>query len=149
MSFLKKLLILGLLLALLVPNQPLLAQMSASGGGGTAMGDGVGGPNPPMRNVFLNVLWGSLTGGMLYTGLNILDDTKSKGERYGFTNMTAKFIEGATYGGIGGLFVGVYLSMSGISFDPNRTRVVGGEDFRPIHWRGPGEVELAHFHYHF
>ncbi len=79
--------------------------------------------NPPMRNVFFNVLWGSMAGGMTYVSLSILDDSKPKGERYSFKNLTSKFILGATGGGLLGLAAGAYFSLSDISFDPNRSRI--------------------------
>lgn len=76
-----------------------------------------------MRNVFLNVLWGSLTTGMVYVSWNFLDNTHPKGERYSFSQITAKFVEGATYGSVLGLATGVYLSLGNISFDPGRSRI--------------------------
>ena len=78
---------------------------------------------PPMRNVFLNVLWGSMAGGITYAGFRMLDDTKEKSERYSFTYITEQFVYGATAGGLVGLGVGVYLSISGIGFDANRSRI--------------------------
>ena len=80
-------------------------------------------PQPPMENVFFNVLWGSLTGGMLMMGWSSLDDSKPEEERYGVSNLSVQFLTGATYGGLLGLITGVYLSMKGISFDENRTKI--------------------------
>ena len=80
-------------------------------------------PQPPMQNVFFNVLWGSLTGGMLMMGWSMLDDSKTTDERYTVNNMSSQFLSGATYGGLLGLAVGVYLSFKGITFDENRTKI--------------------------
>ena len=79
--------------------------------------------NPPMRNIFLNVLWGSLAGGTVWLGYTTLDDTKDKSKQKKNKNMVGQFAVGATYGGIGGLFLGLYLSLTGIEFDPNLTRI--------------------------
>ena len=79
--------------------------------------------NPPMKNVFYNVLWGSIGGGVVYWGWMLLDDSTPAEERYGFNYMKENVAYGATYGGIIGLALGVYLSMKGISFDANRTRI--------------------------
>ncbi|MDH5559559.1 MAG: hypothetical protein OEY59_01730 [Deltaproteobacteria bacterium] len=73
----------------------------------------------PMRNVFLNVVWGSLAGGMSYMGLSLLDDSKPQEEKYSFSNMTTQFIYGATYGGLLGLAAGVYFTISNITFRPS------------------------------
>jgi len=79
--------------------------------------------NVRMRNVFLNVLWGSLVGGLTYTGISFLDDQVAESERYSASNIFTKFVSGATYGGIVGLGAGVYLSFSNISFDQGMTRI--------------------------
>lgn len=78
---------------------------------------------PPMENVFFNVLWGSLTGGMLMMGWATLDDDKPADERYTTSNMTKQFLSGATYGGLLGLVAGVYISFQGITFDENLTKI--------------------------
>jgi len=101
----------------------------------------------PMRNVFYNVLWGSVTGGMVYSGLNILDDTRSKGERYSFSRMTGQFVLGATYGGLAGLAAGVYFSMTDISFDPSRSRIAEAP-IRATRIHGD-EVLLANYQFQF
>ena len=80
-------------------------------------------PQPPMENVFLNVLWGSIAGGTVLMSWSILDDKVERSERYKLSRLTEKFVVGATYGGIIGLAVGTILSMSETSFDPNRTRI--------------------------
>ena len=97
-------------------------------------GDNIAAPmvmraDPPMKNVFHNVLWGSMAGGLIYMGLNILDDAKTKEERYSFSNLTVQFITGATYGGIGGLGVGTYLSILGVSFDSGQSRIAHNLDY--------------------
>jgi len=124
---LKKLLNLLLVLVLLTAAaQTALAQQPGAPGAGADPGAAMPmlvRPEPPMKNVFFNVLWGSVAGGMAYSSLVILDDTKSKSEKYKFKFLTIQFITGATYGGILGLGTGVYLSMSGISFDPSRSRI--------------------------
>ena len=78
---------------------------------------------PPMENIFFNVLWGSIAGGTVSMGWSVLDDSKSSEERYKFNNMTAAFIQGATYGGVIGLIAGVYFSLEDITFDEGRTRI--------------------------
>lgn len=80
-------------------------------------------PQPPMENVFFNVLWGSLTGGMLMMGWATLDDAKPAEERYTSSNMTTQFLSGATYGGLVGLIAGIYFSFQGITFDESRTKI--------------------------
>jgi hypothetical protein len=82
-----------------------------------------GRPQPPMENVFFNVLWGSLTGGMLVMGWATLDDNKSTDERYTVNYLTSQFLSGATYGGLIGLIAGVYISFKGITFDENRAKL--------------------------
>ena len=139
---LKKLLILLLLLALLGANaQPARAQQPAAPNGGADPGAAMPmltRPEPPMKNVFFNVLWGSVVGGMVYSSMVILDDTKSKSEKYKFKFLTVQFITGATGGGIVGLVTGIYLSMSGISFDPSRSRIA--HQLPPL----PGGWEVQH-----
>lgn len=92
-------------------------------------------PQPPMQNVFFNVLWGSLTGGMLMMGWSTVDDSKEPDERYTVSNMTSQFLSGATYGGLISLAVGVYLSFKGITFDESRSRLAvlqaPSQDFFP------------------
>ena len=78
---------------------------------------------PPMRNIFFNVLWGSVAGGMGYMSLSVFDSNKTKEEKYAFNNLTNKFIIGATGGGVVGLAFGAYFSLSDITFDPNQSRI--------------------------
>lgn len=78
---------------------------------------------PPMRNVFYNVLWGSLCGGMVIMGWSTLDDSETEEDRYSFSSLTTQFLTGATYGGIAGLVAGVYFSVKGIKFDEDLTRI--------------------------
>jgi hypothetical protein len=80
-------------------------------------------PQPPMENVFFNVLWGSLTGGMLMMGWSTLDDSKPEDERFGTSNLSMQFLAGATSGGLLGLIAGVYISMKGITFDESRSKI--------------------------
>lgn len=88
-------------------------------------------PQPPMQNVFFNVLWGSLTGGMLMMGWATLDDSKSTDERYTVSHLSNQFLAGATYGGILGLAAGVYISMKGITFDQSKSQIVFMEPVKP------------------
>lgn len=116
----------------LASTTPLVAQEA----GGDAGGEPIAAPiavraDPPMKNVFHNVLWGSMAGGLVYMGLSILDDSKTKEERYSFKQLTVQFITGATYGGIGGLGVGVYLSLLGVSFDSGRSRIAHNINYYP------------------
>ena len=80
-------------------------------------------PQPPMENVFFNVLWGSVVGGLLSLGWATLDDSKEVDERFTVSNMTNQFLIGATYGGFLGLAAGIYLSIQGITFDENKTKI--------------------------
>ena len=111
---------------------PLIAQEAAAG---DPAGDPAAGPamvmraDPPMKNVFHNVLWGSMAGGLVFMGWSILDDSKPKEERYSFTTLTVQFITGATYGGLGGLGVGTYLSILGVSFDSGKSRIAHNIDY--------------------
>ena len=96
-------------------------------------------PQPPMKNVFMNVLWGSIAGGTMMTSWKILDDSKEKSERYKVRELTGNFIVGATYGGLVGLVVGVVLSMRSMTFDASRTRIAFLSP--PVY----GEPTLGHF----
>lgn len=158
MSLIKRLMVLALAFSLLSPA-PLWAQQPAQpapgGAGAPAPQAGAGGGmalgaagQPQMKNVFLNVLWGSLTGGLVYTGLNVVDDSRTKGERYSFSRMTTQFITGATYGAFLGLGTGVYLSLAGISFDPNRSRISQTAPLQPRRLHGD-EVLLANYRFTF
>jgi hypothetical protein len=80
-------------------------------------------PLPPMENIFYNVLWGSITGGSVMMAWSIIDDSVPKTERQSFSSLRNKFVEGATYGGVLGLVIGVYLSMNNIVFDEGKTRI--------------------------
>ncbi len=115
---------------------------------------------PPMKNVFLNVLWGSLTGGLLLTGWATLDDSIASEERFKFSRLTEQFLVGATYGGILGMGAGVYLSIRGITFDQNRSRIAFYPDYQndPAGQRffatsksvkGKGSINLLNIHYKF
>lgn len=86
-------------------------------------------PQPPMKNVFLNVLWGSLCGGFVLLGWSTLDDSVPSDERFKFSRMTEQFLVGATYGGILGMGAGVYFSIRGITFDENRSRIAFYPDY--------------------
>lgn len=80
-------------------------------------------PQPPMQNVFYNVLWGSATGGMIMMGWSFLDDSNTEEERYSVSSAQIQFLTGATYGGILGLIVGLYLSFTGVKFDESQTKI--------------------------
>jgi hypothetical protein len=80
-------------------------------------------PQAPMENVFFNVLWGSVVGGMLRMGWSTVDDSETEEQRYTVSNLTTQFLWGATYGGLLGLGAGIYLSMQGITFDENLTKI--------------------------
>jgi len=107
-----------------------------------------------MKNVFYNVLWGSFTGGMAYMSLTILDDSRDASEKYSFKFLTTQFIYGATVGGLIGLGVGTYLSMSGVTFDENLSRIAhytpvpGLEDERP-NLRRAGRLPLIQYNLKF
>jgi hypothetical protein len=78
---------------------------------------------PPMQNVFFNVLWGSLSGGMLMAGWATVDDSETESTRYSVSYLSNQFLTGATYGGILGLVAGVYLSLKEITFDESLSRI--------------------------
>ncbi len=80
-------------------------------------------PNPPMKNIFYNVLWGSITGGIIMSSWSVLDDSKPKEDRQSVSSLTGNFVVGATYGGVLGWLAGVYLSMQNITFDEGKTRI--------------------------
>ncbi|PCI29890.1 MAG: hypothetical protein COB67_02985 [SAR324 cluster bacterium] len=71
----------------------------------------------PMESIFHNVLWGSLAGGVVYSGLLLVDDSKTREERQKAANLTTQFVIGATVGGLIGLGAGVYFSLFGITFE--------------------------------
>jgi len=96
-------------------------------------------PQPPMENVFFNVLWGSLVGGMLVMGWSTLDDSVDSDQRYRFSRLSEQFLIGATYGGILGLITGVYLSIKGITFDENLSRIA----HNPLN--EPDRIQGQHF----
>lgn len=95
-------------------------------------------PQAPMQNVFFNVLWGSVTGGVLLAGWTAIDDSKPAEERFTLSHMSKQFLVGATWGGFLGLAAGVYLSIKGITFDENRSRIVFLPQFKtnsqPLHY---------------
>lgn len=155
MSLFKRFLVLTLACLMLLPSLSWAQQPGGAAAPGPAPGPagppaaGLGtATQPQMKNVFLNVLWGSLSGGLIYTGLNIVDDTRTEGERYSFSRMTTQFITGATYGAVAGLGVGVYLSLAGISFDPGRSRISSAEPIGPRRIHGD-ELLLAHYQLRF
>jgi len=115
---------------------------------------------PPMKNVFMNVLWGSFTGGLLLMGWATLDDSIPSEDRFKFSRLTEQFLVGATYGGILGMGAGIYLSIRGITFDQNRSRIAFYPDYRndPAGQRffatsksvnGKGSINLLNIHYKF
>ena len=115
---------------------------------------------PPMKNVFLNVLWGSLSGGMLLMGWSTLDDSISSDERYKFSRLSEQFLVGATNGGILGMVAGVYLSIRGITFDENLSRIAFYPDYdqnpegqrffaTSSAFKSSDSVNLLNFHFKF
>ena len=133
---------------------PTFAQEAAADGGAIAA-PAMGRPDPPMKNVFHNVLWGSVAGGLVYMSLTILDDSKTTEERYSFKQLTIQFITGATYGGLGGLGAGVYLSLIGVSFDSNRSRIAHqfphapGLESDPMTIMASDQIPLMQYNYKF
>lgn len=116
-------------------------------------------PQPPMENVFFNVLWGSATGGMLMMGWGTIDDSKTTEERYRFQYLTTMFITGATYGGVLGLIAGVYFSVKGIRFDESRLKLAVLTPPSPDLYKAysyqarseplAGKIQLLHLNYSF
>lgn len=117
-------------------------------------------PQVPMENVFFNVLWGSLTGGMLMMGWAMLDDAKPSSERYTLSNASKQFLSGATYGGLLGLAAGIYISFKGVTFDESRLKIAflkppiplpdthSQEGSSPIHL-GSSNLDLIQLKYDF
>ena len=88
---------------------------------------------PIMENVFFNVVWGSLWGVMMGTSVAVIESEKKTSPG----DLTKRTARGATIGGILGLGVGIYMSFSGIGFDPQRSTFfadesTGGESVAPI-----------------
>lgn len=132
---LKKLLICAVITVLLVTGtQPAIGQVT-----GQLPPEAIATQSqPPMKNVFLNVLWGALSGGFLLMGWSTLDDSIDSEERFRFSRMTNQFLVGATYGSILGLGAGVYFSIRGITFDSSRSRIALYPDYS-------GNPEGQHF----
>ena len=84
---------------------------------------------PPMENVFLNVLWGSMSGGLAYMGLLLLDDSVDETERFSGGKMFANFVSGATLGGMLGLGFAIFVSYAEISFPANRLTPLNQYDY--------------------
>ena len=74
-------------------------------------------PKAVMENVFFNVVWGSVLGGLLVTGIAIIGaEVKSSPD-----DVSDKVFEGLTIGGVLGLGVGIWLVTTGISFHPKQS----------------------------
>ncbi|MCP4298770.1 MAG: hypothetical protein GY786_24575 [Proteobacteria bacterium] len=73
----------------------------------------------PMVAIFNNVLWGSVAGGVAFAGLHMIDDSKTTEERYKISSILDESVVGATWGGIIGLGVGIYMSLLGVTFENN------------------------------
>jgi len=73
------------------------------------------GQKPIMENVFFNVVWGSVLG-MMLGGAAATIEAEVKTQPYQLSDRVAL---GATWGGLAGLGVGIWLANNGISFDPS------------------------------
>ena len=72
------------------------------------------GEKPIMENVFFNVVWGSVLGMLLGTSAATIEsDVKTQP-----TDLSNRVALGATWGGILGLGIGIWLATNGITFDP-------------------------------
>ena len=79
------------------------------------------GSKPVMENVFFNVVWGSVMGGLLATGVAIIgSEVKSSPE-----DVSDKVFEGLTWGGVLGLGLGLWLVTTGVSFHPEQSLFFG------------------------
>ena len=79
------------------------------------------GPQPVMENVFFNVVWGSVMGGLLATSVAIIgSEVKSSPD-----DVSDKVFEGLTWGGVLGLGLGIWLVTTGISFHPEQSLFFG------------------------
>lgn len=82
---------------------------------------------PIMENVFFNVVWGSILGGLL-AGSSAVLATDTPTSPPGARDTVAL---GATYGGLVGLGVGIWLGFSGATFDPKRSLFFSGIERGP------------------
>ena len=79
------------------------------------------GPKPVMENVFFNVMWGSLVGGLLAAGITIIGSE----EKSSPDDVSDKVFEGLTFGGVLGLGLGLWLVTTGVSFHPEQSLFFG------------------------
>lgn len=87
---------------------------------------------PIMENVFYNVLWGSLFGAIVATGVSAAE---TKGVLP--SDFSEKLYTGATYGGLLGLIAGVWLSSEGIYYKEKDVLFYENWDryFNPRKWQ--------------
>lgn len=108
----------------------LLAQLLfATAAFGQAGGPAALGPKPIMENVFFNVVWGSAFGVLMGAAVSVVEAEKKTSP----PDMRSRAYYGATWGGIIGLGVGVWLATSGITYDPDTAIFFarnGGQDGR-------------------
>ena len=77
---------------------------------------------PVMQNVFFNVFWGSATGALM----GVATASMSSKEKNNPENLRETMVQGASIGGLAGLAAGIFLVFKDITFDPNRSRILGG-----------------------
>ncbi len=82
-----------------------------------------------MENVFYNVVWGSLFGILLASASAVIEaQDKSAPAEFGDS-----LVQGATFGGLLGLGLGIWLATSGDSFDPKQSLFFVNEPhFQPV-----------------
>ena len=78
---------------------------------------GQAGGKPVMENVFYNVLWGSAEGALIGGTITILG---AKDKTY-LPDFNKDALTGATYGGLIGLGMGLWMVFQGITLDPSST----------------------------
>ncbi len=85
----------------------------------TAQNAGVlgGGPKPVMENIFFNVVWGSLFGMVLGAATAVIESDRKTSP----TDIRSRTFGGATFGGLVGLGVGLWLVTSGVTFADSST----------------------------
>ncbi len=73
------------------------------------------GPKPVMENVFFNVVWGSVFGILLGAASSVIEAEKKTAPE----EIRLRVYQGATWGGLIGLGLGIWLATTGITFDKN------------------------------
>ena len=103
----------GILVALLLAFEAGLAPIASAQGAPP----GAPGGKPIMENVFFNVVWGSVFGILMGSSAAAIESEVKTQPK----DLSTRVALGATWGGILGLGVGIWLASNGITFDPGAT----------------------------